>query len=239
MVRAETDFTAEAGNLEAVHRTFAESDAVTIPRVITDMSDDSLLVMDWIEGIPLSDRERLEAVGADRARLARSILQAYAVMIFQSDRFHADPHPGNLIALKGGRLGLVDFGEVGSVTPSERSALWAMMTAVLGRDGNALASAVLSVSRTTRSGSRDDFGRQLATLLHPVTDASLKDLRLGDVLRRLLHLLRGQGIVLPSDLATLIKTMIECEATTDQLDPTLSMLDLVGELGSFVQAPQT
>jgi ubiquinone biosynthesis protein len=46
MVRAETDFTAEAGNLEAVHRTFAESDAVTIPRVITDMSDDSLLVRD-------------------------------------------------------------------------------------------------------------------------------------------------------------------------------------------------
>jgi ubiquinone biosynthesis protein len=157
------------------------------------------------------------------------ILQAYAVMIFQSDRFHADPHPGNLIALKGGRLGLIDFGEVGSVEPSQRSALLAMMTAVFGRDGNALAGAVLSVSRTTRPVSRADFGTQLATLLHPVADASLKDVRLGDVLRPLLHLLRGQGIVLPSDLATLIKTMIECEATTNELDPTLSMLDLVGE----------
>jgi ubiquinone biosynthesis protein len=239
MVRAETDFTAEAANLEAVHRTFAKSNAVTIPRVITDMSDDSLLVMDWIEGIPLSNRERLEAVGADRAGLARAILQAYAVMIFQSDRFHADPHPGNLIALKGGRLGLVDFGEVGSVEPSERSALLAMMTAVLGRDGNALASAVLSVSRTTRPVSRTDFGTQLATLLQPLADASLKEVRLGDVLRRLLHLLRVHGIVLPSDLATLIKTMIECEATTNELDPTLSMLDLVGELGTFVPAPPT
>jgi ubiquinone biosynthesis protein len=239
MVRAETDFTAEAGNLESVHRTFEKNDVVTIPRVVTDMSDDSLLVMDWIEGIPLSDRERLEAAGADRAGLARAILQAYAVMIFQSDRFHADPHPGNLIALKGGRLGLIDFGEVGSVEPSQRSALLAMMTAVFGRDGNALAGAVLSVSRTTRPVSRADFGTQLATLLHPVADASLKDVRLGDVLRPLLHLLRGQGIVLPSDLATLIKTMIECEATTNELDPTLSMLDLVGELGSFVPPPRT
>jgi ubiquinone biosynthesis protein len=239
LLRAETDFTAEAGNLEAVRRTFAKSDAVTIPRVFTEMSDDSLLVMDWIEGISLSNRERLEAVGADRAGLARAVLQAYAVMIFQSDRFHADPHPGNLIALEGGRLGLIDFGEVGSVEPSERSALLAMMTAVLGRDGNALASAVLSVSRTTRPVDRADFGTQLATLLDPVADASLKDVRLGDVLRQLLHLLRGHGIVLPSDLATLIKTMIECEATTNELDPTMSILDLVGELGPSVPAPPT
>jgi ubiquinone biosynthesis protein len=239
MVRAETDFTAEASNLEVVHRIFAENDVVTIPRVFTDMSDDSVLVMDWIEGIPLSNPERLDAVGADRAALARAILQAYGVMIFQCDRFHADPHPGNLIALGGGRLALVDFGEVGSVTPPERSALFAMMAAVLGRDGNALAGAVLSVSRTTRPVDRADFGRQLATLLHPVTDASLKDVRLGDVLRQLLHLLRDYGIVLPSDLATLIKTMIECEATTNELDPTLSMLDLVGQLGAFVPAPET
>ena len=151
LLRAETDFTTEADNLEAVGRTFAANDAVTIPRVLTDMSGESVLVMDWIEGIPLSNRERLEEVGADRAGLARAILQAYGVMIFQSDRFHADPHPGNLIALKGERLGLIDFGEVGSVEPAERSALLRMMTAVLGRDGEALASAVLSVSRTTRT----------------------------------------------------------------------------------------
>ena len=237
MVRAETDFTAEAENLEAVRRTFAQSEAVTIPRVITDMSNDALLVMDWIDGVPLSDRVRLEAVGADRAGLARAILQAYAVMIFQSDRFHADPHPGNFIALEGGRLGVIDFGEVGSIKPSERPALLAMMAAILGQDGKALATAVLSVSRTTRPVSNADFGTQLETLLQPLVDASLKDVRLGHVLSRLLHLLRVNGIVLPSDLATLIKTMIECEATTFELDPTLSMLNLVGELGTFVQAP--
>ena len=236
LLRAETNFTTEADNLEAVRRTFVVSDAVTVPRVMTDMSDESVLVMDWIEGIPLSNRERLEAAGADRAGLARGILQAYAVMIFQSDLFHADPHPGNIIALKGGRLGLIDFGEVGSVTSAERSTLLRMMSAVLGRDGDALAEAVLSVSRTTRAVDRADFGAQLTALLHPVADASLRDVRLGDVLGPLLHLLRTSGIVLPSDMAILIKTMIECEATTGELDPTLSMLNLVGELASFAPA---
>ncbi|HUC36940.1 MAG TPA: AarF/UbiB family protein [Acidimicrobiales bacterium] len=239
LLHSETDFKTEAGNLEAVRRTFEVSDAVTIPRVLTDMSGESVLVMDWLEGIPLSNRERLEAAGTDRAGLARAILQAYAMMIFQCDRFHADPHPGNLIALEGGRLGLIDFGEVGSVGPAERSALLEMMKAVLGRDGEALAGVVLSVSRTTRPIDRADFGTQLATLLDPVVDASLKDVRLGEMLGRLLHLLRNSGIVLPSDLAILIKTMIECEATTNELDPTLSMLDLVSELGTFAPTPRT
>jgi ubiquinone biosynthesis protein len=239
LLRAETDFITEADNLEAVRRTFAVFDAVTIPRVLTDLSGESVLVMEWIEGIPLSNRERLEADGANRSGLARAILQAYGVMIFQSDRFHADPHPGNLIAMKDQRLGLIDFGEVGSVEPAERSALLLMMTAVLGRDSEALAGAVLSVSRTTRTVDRAEFAAQLATLLEPVADASLNDMRLGETLGRLLHLLRDYGIVLPSDLAILIKTLIECEATTNELDPTMSMLSLVGELGNFVPTPRT
>jgi len=239
MLRAETDFTTEADNLEAVGRTFAASDAVTIPRVFTDMSGDSVLVMDWIEGIPLSNRERLEAGGANRAGLARAILQAYGVMIFQSDRFHADPHPGNLIAMEDERLGLIDFGEVGSVDSAERSALLGMIAAVLGRDGGALAGAVLSVSRTTRTVDQTEFGAQLATLLAPVADTSLKDTRLGEMLGRLLHLLRSHGILLPSDLAVLIKTLIECESTTNELDPSMSMLNLVGELGAFAPPPGT
>jgi ubiquinone biosynthesis protein len=202
------------------------------------MSGESVLVMDWVEGIPLTNRERLEAVGADREGLARAILQAYGVMIFQSDRFHADPHPGNLIAINGGRLGLIDFGEVGSVEPAERSALLGMITAALGRDAEALADAVLSVSRTTRAIDRTEFGAKLATLLGPVADGSLGDMRLGEMLGRLLHLLRNFGIVLPSDLAILIKTLIECEATTNELDPTMSMLSLVGELGTFAPVPR-
>jgi ubiquinone biosynthesis protein len=234
LLLAETDFITEAANLESVRRTFEASDVVTIPRVMTEMSGESVLVMDWIEGIPLNDPERLEAAGADRAHLARAILQAYAVMIFQSDRFQADPHPGNLIAMEGGRLGVIDFGEVGSVGPAERSALLMMMTAVLSRDGKALADAVLSVSRSTQAVDRADLGAQLVTVLHPVADATLNEVKLGQVLRQVLHLLHSFGIVLPTDLAILMKTLIECEATTDELDPTLSMLQLVGQLGALV-----
>jgi ubiquinone biosynthesis protein len=232
MLRAETDYATEADNMEALRRTFANDALVAVPAVISDLSNESILTMDWIEGIPLTNADRLDAARTDRAAIARAIAHAYATMIFQSDRFHADPHPGNLIALAGGRLGLIDFGEVGTVAPATRTALFRLLVAVLGRDSQSVAEAVLSVSRSTRPVDRDEFGLQLSKLLAPIAHSSLQEVKLGAVLRDLLHVLRNQGLTLPADLAVLIKTVIECEATTDELDPTLNMRSFLSVLGA-------
>jgi predicted unusual protein kinase regulating ubiquinone biosynthesis (AarF/ABC1/UbiB family) len=69
-------------------------------------------------------------------------------------------------------------------------------------------------------------------LLDPIIDAELQDIKLGRVLRGLLHLLQSEGLFLPADLAVLVKTVIEFEATADELDPTLSLVTFFGELGS-------
>jgi ubiquinone biosynthesis protein len=228
----EIDFTLEARNVEAIGRTFANDNIVTVPSVVEEVSGESILTMDWVEGIPLTDGGALDAADIDRAGLARAIIHAYATMIFRSDRFQADPHPGNLIAMSGGGLGLVDFGEVGSVAPSTRAALMSLLTAVLGRNSDALADAVLSFSRPTRSVDRLSLGDQLAKLLGPMTDASLQDLKLGQVLRELLRVLHNHGLVLPSDLAVLIKTVIVCEAAAEELEPTIDIRSFLGDISS-------
>jgi ubiquinone biosynthesis protein len=232
LLRAETDFTTEAGNIEAVRRTFTDDATVSIPAVVGDLTSASILVMDWIVGVSLTDAGALEADGVDRSAMARAIVHAYAKMIFRSDRFHADPHPGNFIAMPGGRLGLVDFGEVGTVTAPTRTALTSLLLAVVSRDRDALADAVLSISRVCRPVDRRGFGQQLAALLDPLVGTELQDIKLGRVLRGLLHVLRNEGLMLPADLAVLVKTVIECEATADELDPTLSLSSFLGELGS-------
>ena len=233
LLRAETDFETEASNIDAIRRTFIDDGAVSIPTVVWDFTSESILVMDWMEGISLTNASGLTKAGVDRKAMARAIVHAYAKMIVRSDRFHADPHPGNFFAMSGGRLGLVDFGEVGTVTPTTRTALTNLLLAVVSRDRNALADAVLSMSRVCRPVDRTGFSRQLAELLDPIVDAELQDIKLGRVLRGLLHVLRGQGLMLPPELAVLVKTVIECEATADELDPTLSLGTFLGELGSL------
>jgi ubiquinone biosynthesis protein len=110
--------------------------------------------------------------------------------------------------------------------------LTSLLLAVVSRDRDALAGAVLSISRVCRPVDRTEFSQQLGALLDPIVDSELQDIKLGRVLRDLLHVLRGQGLMLPPDLAVLVKTVIECEATADELDPTLSLSSFLGELGS-------
>jgi len=232
MLTAETDFATEAGNIEAVGRTFSDDSTVSIPTVVWDLSSESILVMDWIEGIPLTNADALEAAGIDRTAMARTIVHAYAKMILQSDQFHADPHPGNFIAMAGDRLGVVDFGEVGTVAAPTRAALMSLLLAVMRRDRDALADAILAICRECRPVDRAGLSQHLDELLGPIIRAELRDIKLGRVLRELLHVLRSQGLMLPADLALLVKTVIECEATADELDPTLSLSSFLGELGS-------
>jgi ubiquinone biosynthesis protein len=134
--------------------------------------------------------------------------------------------------MSGGRLGVVDFGEVGTVTPATRASLASLLLAVVGHDRDALADAVLSISRVCRPVDRTGFSRQLGALLDPIIGVELHHIKLGRVLGDLLHVLRSQGLMLPPDLAVLVKTVIECEATADELDPTLSVSSFLGELGS-------
>ena len=110
---------------------------------------------------------------------------------------------------------------------------------MIARDEDTLAKAVLSVSRTTRDVDRTEFGAQLAAFLDLVVDANLNNMRIGETLAQLLDVLRKNGIVLPSDLAVLVKTLVECEATTEALDPTMSMLSLVGNIRNFASSPPT
>src|SRR4029077_3911666 len=159
---------------------------------------------------------------------------AYAHMMFQSDRFHADPHPGNLFAQTDERLGLVDFGEVGYMNDGTRNALVRLLGAVLAGDSTALGNAVAAVSRSARDVDRQGLGPDLAEILRPITDTRLHDMKLGRVLGELFPVLRRYGLVLPAELAILLKTVIECEGTTRELDPAFAMNDFLAELAASV-----
>jgi len=217
--------------MNVVGRAFEDDDRVAIPKAMTELCSESVLVMDWIDGIPLSRPEELDEAGTDRAAVARSVAHAYAHMMMHSDRFNADPHPGNLFAQTHERLGVVDFGEVGFMDDGLRNALIRFLGAVLVRDSAALGQAVVAVSRSVRDVDRQGLGPDLDVLLRPLTDTTLRDMKIGRVLVGLLHVLRRYGLVLPADLAILLKTVVECEGTTNELDPTFAMSHFLAELG--------
>ena len=228
MLRCEIDYTVEAAHAREIGRALAGQPDVVTPDIIDAMSTDSVLTMDRIDGVSLSDATGLDEAGVDRGRLAAVVVRTYMSMVLSQDRFHADPHPGNLFALPGDRLGMVDFGETGTVHAATRAAMASLVVAVATADADSLAASVLEVCTATRPVHEADLGADLHRLLTSASGA-LGAIRTGPMLRGLMSVLRRHGLWLPSDLALLLKTIVECESTAAEIDPTFDPAGMLAE----------
>ncbi|HEX9919962.1 MAG TPA: AarF/UbiB family protein [Candidatus Methylomirabilis sp.] len=99
-IRRELDFSLESSNLERFRQNFRDRSSVVIPRVYWNQSTSRLLTLEWLEGIPIDEVERIRQDGHDPIEIARLLVDAYLVQIFEHGLFHADPHPGNILVLE-------------------------------------------------------------------------------------------------------------------------------------------
>ena len=106
----ELDFSREAESTERIRKTFASDPRVRVPRVYAEHTTKRLLVLEFLDGLPLTDPERLKKAGVDQRAFVENVATIYAKMIFEDGFFHGDPHPGNLLVLEDGVIGLLDFG---------------------------------------------------------------------------------------------------------------------------------
>jgi ubiquinone biosynthesis protein len=230
MLRCEVDYTVEAANAGEIGRALAGQPDVVTPNIIDEVSTDSVLTMERIDGVSLSDGGGLDVAGVDRARLAATVVRTYMAMVLWQDRFHADPHPGNLFALPGDRLGIVDFGETGTVDAATRTAMSSMVVAIATADADSLAGSVLEVCVAIRPVNKADLGADLHRLVTSASGA-LGGIRIGPMLHGLMSVLRRHGLWLPSDLALLLKTIVECESTAAEVDPSFDPAGMITEFG--------
>jgi predicted unusual protein kinase regulating ubiquinone biosynthesis (AarF/ABC1/UbiB family) len=138
MVLQELDFRAEADNVERIASSFTGRTDVAFPMVRRELSTARILTTEWIDGVKVSDRARLNQLGIDRPRLARSVLNAYCQQIFTDGVYHADPHPGNLLVRRtadgGVTVVFIDFGAVAEISPKMRRGLADLIQAGITRD---------------------------------------------------------------------------------------------------------
>jgi ubiquinone biosynthesis protein len=234
-LREELDFRIEARNVAAVSAALAERGGdpfVRVPVVHDELSSRRILVMERLRGVPFSAVEpRIRARGLDRHGLAVGLLNALLNQIMRDGVFHADPHPGNVLLLDDGRLGLLDFGSVGRLDPIVRGALARLLVAVERRDPAGLRDALLDLA-----GQPDDvddrrlvrdLGRFVARHLSPgkQPDAAM--------FIDLFTAVAAAGLTVPPDAAAVFRTLATLEGTLTQLDPDF---DIVAESRTFAGA---
>ncbi len=140
----ELDFRVEAKNIAVV--TASTVDDIRLPKVHPQLCTERVLVMDRLAGVPLGNATaEIEKRGLDRGELARRLLHALLRQVMSSGVFHADPHPGNVMLLEDGSLGLLDFGSVGRLDGALRAGLLSLLVAIDRGDPAALRDGLLEI----------------------------------------------------------------------------------------------
>ena len=222
----EVDFAAEARSQQRFADSFRDNPDLVVPKVHAQFTRASLLVMDWIDGIPATNLAGIDAAHLDRQLLAARGADAVLKMVLEDGLFHADPHPGNVFFLPGERVALIDFGMVGWLSSKRRDELVDLLEATATRDPEAMRD-VLVAWADGRKVNAERFTEDLGRLLHLYEHAALREISVGTLLSEVAGVMRENALVLPADLALLFKALITLEGLGTRLVPHFRLIEHV------------
>lgn len=219
----ELDFCYEAANGEQMYQHFAESAEVIIPRIYRAWTSPTLMVQQFLRGTSLLDSQQLAAAGFDGQLLARRGAEAFIKMLFEHRIYHADPHPGNVMAMAENRVGFIDFGMVGYLSESRRNELLSLLYALSQRDAGGIVDALLVWSDGAELNITD---LDLAANYFLQKQGS-RTLRLGKALTDMLATAREFRLSLPPDLVLLFKALITADGVLLSMDPQFDIIAIL------------
>ena len=222
-LRDELDLMREAANASQLRRNFTNSTLLIVPEVYWDHCTRTVMVMERMQGTPISRVDRLRAEGIDLKRLSAAGVEIFFTQVFRDGFFHADMHPGNIFVAPDGRYIALDFGIVGTLTDSDKNYLAQNFLAFFRRDYKRVAEAHIESGWAPKDTRVDEFESAIRSVCEPIFDRPLKDISFGKVLLRLFQTSRRFNVEIQPQLVMLQKTLLNIEGLGRQLDPELDL----------------
>lgn len=223
----ELDLMREAANGSQLRRNFLNSDLLLVPEMHWDFCSPSVIVMERMRGIPISQIDRLREAGVDLGKLSRDGVTIFFTQIFRDGFFHADMHPGNILVSTDpasfGRYIALDFGIVGTLNDFDKDYLSQNFLAFFRRDYKRVAEAHIESGWAPRDTRVDELEAAVRACCEPIFDRPLKDISFGQVLLRLFQTSRRFNVEVQPQLVLLQKTLLNIEGLGRQLDPDLDL----------------
>lgn len=223
----ELDLIREASNAAQLRRNMEGLDLVLIPEIFWDYCHAEVMVMQRMQGVPISQTERLREAGIDIPKLARDGVTLFFTQVFRDGFFHADMHPGNImVSLEPktfGRYISLDFGIVGTLTEFDKEYLAQNFLAFFRRDYKRVAALHIESGWVPASTRVEELEAAIRAVCEPYFDRPLAEISLGMVLMRLFQTSRRFQVEIQPQLVLLQKTLLNIEGLGRQLDPNLDL----------------
>ena len=214
----EADFSIEAQNIKIFRNNFKNYPYFCIPKVYEEFSTKEILVMEFVDGIKISETEKLKKLGIDTKDIAVKLTDAFFKMVFKDGFYHADPHPGNILILKDKTICLLDYGMVARLTPNEKLAFNDYITAVLTFDLNLAMQFYERLNMITPKTDIENLQRDLEIFIEKYYNKKLEEINLKELVLEVIDIVRENNLRLPVGIAYLGKTAINLEGTVRVLD---------------------
>jgi predicted unusual protein kinase regulating ubiquinone biosynthesis (AarF/ABC1/UbiB family) len=239
-LQAELDFTQEAGYTEQLRRNLSSSrwfdpTQLVVPQIYWDLTTKKLMVMEWLEGVPIL-LAKLPALrnGKDadtqRKEITTLLFRAFFQQLYIDGFFHADPHPGNLFYLNDGRIALLDCGMVGRLDPRTQQILTEMLLAIVDLDAQRCSQLTLELAESPHPVNLSQLSNDYDRMLRKYYNISLSQINFSQVFYEVLQVARNNKIRLPSNMGLYAKTLANLEGVARSFDPEINLLDEIKPL---------
>ena len=218
----ELDYQREASNLNTIAENLKQFSHIHIPRPVADYTTRSVLTMQFVEGIKITELSPLARLDIDGEALAEELFKAYLKQVLVDGIFHADPHPGNIFLTSDGRIALLDMGMVGHIAPTMQEELIKLLLAISEGQSDEACDLVLRMSETNERFDESDFRRRTAELIADQKDAPLGERDVGKALLQVGKISADTGLYAPSELTMLGKTLLQLDQVGKTLSPTFN-----------------
>jgi ubiquinone biosynthesis protein len=223
----ELDLRREGANGTQLRRHFMHSPLLYVPEIIWNYTHTEVLVMERIEGIPVSDRARLEALGVNLAKLAERGVEIFFTQVFENSFFHADMHPGNIFVSSqfpdDPSYICVDFGLMGSLSDEDQRYLAYNLYAFFNRDYRRVAELHIESGWVAKGTRVDVFESAIRTVCEPIFERPLSEISFAKLLLQLLSVGKKFQMEVQPQLMLLQKTLLAVEGLGRQLYPELDL----------------
>jgi ubiquinone biosynthesis protein len=215
----ELDYRREAANLRNLGANLAEFEQIRVPEPIDDFVTSRVLTMEFVRGRNVTGLGPLRRMEIDGAALADELFQAYLKQVLVDGFFHADPHPGNVFLTLDGQLALIDVGMVGRLAPDMQDGMLRMLLAMAEGRGRDAAEIAIEMGEATEVFEKEAFRRRISRLVLEHFTIDTRNLQIGRVVMELTSAAAEHGLIIPSELTMLGKTLLNLDQVGRTLDP--------------------
>ncbi|GAB3838569.1 ABC1 kinase family protein [Hymenobacter jeollabukensis] len=227
----ELDYTSEGRAMEQFRKLYAEYQTFYVPRPYRELSTSRVLVIEYISGCKITDKEQLLRWNLSPATVAETGMDIYLTQIFEFGIFHADPHPGNVLVRPDGTIVLIDFGMVGRLTKQQKYAFAGVFISMSQQDARGMALNFRRLAITADIRDMRAFEAELQLLIDDFTGLDVKEMSMSALAERLQTIIYRFRLQVPGSVFLILRALVILEGIGKVLHPSFNTFEFVRPYG--------